>query len=139
MKMSEEQETNGAVKQLADMQQLLNTQLEIMKLQATNSAIVADTAEAASTVRRLSTPAARYDMTSHEFRSYKKDCLDFKKLMRYRDEQTVLQMRITMDSALKQAIDANYSNTWDDFTVEVALERIESLLKRVTNPVVHRK
>ena len=137
--MSEEQETNGAVKQLADMQQLLNTQLEIMKLQATNSPIVADTAEAASTVRRLSTPAARYDMTSHEFRSYKKDCLDFKKLMRYRDEQTVLQMRITMDSALKQAIDANYSNTWDDFTVEVALERIESLLKRVTNPVVHRK
>ena len=70
MKMSEEQETNGAVKQLADMQQLLNTQLEIMKLQATNSAIVADTAEAASTVRRLSTPAARYDMMSHEFRSY---------------------------------------------------------------------
>ena len=109
--MSEEQETNGAQKQLADMQQLLNTQLEIMKLQATNNAIVADTAEAASTVRRLSTPTARYDMTSHEFRSYKKDCLDFKKLMRYSDEQTVLQMRITMDSTLKQAIDANYSNT----------------------------
>ena len=89
--MSEEDGNNGVQKQLNDMQQLLNTQLEIMKLQATNNVSLAgnpgtaDALQAASTVRRLSTPAARYDMTSHEFRSYKKDCLDFKKLMRYSD------------------------------------------------------
>ena len=116
--MSEEDGNNAVQRQLADMQQLLNTQLEIMKLQATNNATLAGTvdaeeAQAASTVRRLSTPAARYDMTAHEFRSYKKDCLDFKKLMQNSDKQMVVQMRITMDFALKQAIDANYSATWE--------------------------
>ena len=123
------------------MQQLLNTQLQIMQLAANNQNQTAPvaTAQAASTVRRIPTPAARYDMTSHEFRTYKKDCEDYKKLTGYSDEQTVLQMRINMDSALKQAVDANYSNTWDGLTVTDALKNIETLLKRVVNPVVHRK
>ena len=125
-------------KKLSDMQQLLNTQLQIMQLQANNVA-QNNRAQAASTVRRLPTPTARYDMTSHEFRSYKKDCSDFQKLMQYTDEQTVLQMRLNMDSTLKQSIDANYTGVWDGFTVEVALQKIETLLKRVVNPVVHRK
>ena len=59
--------------------------------------------------------------------------------MWYSDEQMVLQMKITMDSTLKQAINANYGNMWDNFMAEVALEMIESLLRRVTNPLVHRK
>ena len=58
--MSEDGENNAVQRQLANMQQLLNTQLEIMKLQATNNATLASTvdaaeAQAASTVRRLST------------------------------------------------------------------------------------
>ena len=78
-------------------------------------------------------------MSAHEFRTYKKDCTDFKKLTGYSDEQTVLQMRIHMDAALKQAVDANYLDTWDTSTVKEALEKIEALLKKVSNPVVHRK
>ena len=78
-------------------------------------------------------------MTSHEFRTYKKDCIDFQKLTNYSDEQTVLQMRINTDAPLKQAIDANYSSTWDSLTVAEALVKIETLLKHIANPVVHRK
>ena len=127
---------------MVEVQQLLNTQLQIMQLQAANNqnqAAPIATAQAAPTVRRIPIPAARYDMTSHEFRTYKKDCEDYKKLTGYTDEQTVLQMRINMDSAQKQAVDANYSSTWDGLTVTEALKNIETLLKRIVNPVVHRK
>ena len=66
-----------AQKQLTmeEVQQLLNTQLQIMQLQAANNqnqaaATAVAPAQAASTVRRIPTPAARYDMTTHEFRTY---------------------------------------------------------------------
>ena len=48
-------------------------------------------------------------------------------------------MRMNMDEALKQAVDANYSDTWETFTVTQALKAIETLVKRTTNPVVFRK
>ena len=140
-------ETTGAIenaamqKQLDDMQKLLSTQLQIIQAQQAvgTQNQPALLTQAAGTVKRIDTPSARYDMSAHEFRTYKKDCTDFKKLTGYSDEQTVLQMRIHMDATLKQAIDANYSETWDTSTVKEALEKIETLLKKVSNPVVHRK
>ena len=112
-------------KQLDDMQKLLSTQLQIIQMTtaaATNpNQQQAQIRQAAGTVKRIDTPSARYDMSAHEFRTYKKDCIDFKKLTGYSDEQTVLQMRIHMDTALKQAIDANFSDSWDTATVEQAL------------------
>ena len=127
-------------KQLDDMQKLLSTQLQIIQLsQAASNNLNHQAPQAASTVKRIDTPSARYDMSAHEFRTYKKDCIDFKKLTGYSDEQTVLQMRIRMDTTLKQAVDANYLDTWDTSTVEEALEKIEALLQKVSNPVVHRK
>ena len=127
-------------KQMENMQKLLDTQLQIITL-SRNAAppLPAPSSQAASTIKRLDAPTARYDMTSHEFRSYKKDCIDFQKLTNSTDIQVVLQMRINMDAPLKQAIDANYSETWDNLTVKEALEKIETLLKRMTNPIVHRK
>ena len=67
-------------------------------------------AQAVSTVKRVTIPSGRYNMNSHELRTYTKDCNDFKKLTACTDEQAVLQMRLNMDEALKQAVDANYSN-----------------------------
>ena len=103
-------------KQLDDMQKLLSTQLQIIQLTTAAAANnpnqqQAQITQAAGTVKRIDTPSARYDMSAHEFRTYKKDCIDFQKLTKYSDEQTVLQMRIHMDTALKQAIDANFSDS----------------------------
>ena len=129
---------NAMAKQMENMQKLLDTQLQIIQM-SRNAQPQPTTAQATSTIKRIDAPVARYDMTSHEFRSYKKDCKDFKALTNYSDLQTVLQMRIHMDAPLKQAIDANYGETWDTLTVANTLEKIETLLKSVTNPIVHRK
>ena len=78
-------------------------------------------------------------MNSHELRTYTKDCNDFKKLTACTDEQAVLQMRLNMDEPLKQAVDANYADVWDNYTVKEALDAIGTILQRTTNPVVYRK
>ena len=123
---------NAMAKQMENMQKLLDTQLQIIQM-SRNAQPQPTTAQATSTIKRIDAPVARYDMTSHEFRSYKKDCKDFKALTNYSDLQTVLQMRIHMDAPLKQAI---HSQT---LTVADALEKIGTLLKSVTNLIVHRK
>ena len=137
--------------QMQTMQQLMNQQMELLRLQMQNNAVVAQQitppvtapqpqqAEAVSSIKRANAPCGRYDMNSHELRTYTKDCNDFKKLTACTDEQAVLQMRLNMDEPLKQAIDANYSSTWDGFTVKEALEAVGTILKRTTNPVVFRK
>ena len=95
--------------QINSMQQLMSQQLQLMQLQMQNT-----TPQAASTtIKRVIIPSGRYDMNSHELRTYTKDCTDFKKLTACTDEQAILQMRMNMDESLKQAIDANYGNTWD--------------------------
>ena len=50
--------------------------------------------------------------------------------------QVVLQIRMNMDDDLKRAIDTNFNNIWDNFTIGEALDAI---VKHVSNPVVHRK
>ena len=53
-------------------------------------------------------------MNPGEFRTYRKDCLDYKKLTQFTNEQVVLQMRLNMDLDLKRAIDINYKDTWNE-------------------------
>ena len=137
--------------QMQTMQQLMNQQMELFRLQMQINPVVAQQtpppvtapppqqAEAVSSIKRANAPCGRYDMNSHELRTYTKDCNDFQKLTACTDEQAVLQMRLNMDEPLKQAIDANYSSTWDGFTVKEALEAVGTILKRTTNPVVFRK
>ena len=91
--MTEPGDTAQTQLTMEEVQQLLYTQLKMMQLQEANNqnqaaAAAVAPAQATSTVRRISTPAARYDMNSHEFRTYKKDCLDYQKLTGY--EQTAL-------------------------------------------------
>ena len=59
--------------------------------------------------QNIKVPEVRYTMSLSEFRTYSKDCLDYKTLTGYTDNQIVLQMRLHMDSDLKQSIvDTNY-------------------------------
>lgn len=44
-----------------------------------------------------------------------------------------------MDHDLKQAIDANYKDTWDACSLEDALNKVETLLRKISTPVFHRK
>ena len=63
-------------------------------------------------------------MNPGEFRTYRKDFLDYKKLTQFTNEQVVLQMRLNMDSDLKRAIDINYKDTWNELTVEGAITAV---------------
>ena len=136
-------------KQIDDMQKLLATQLQIMQLQTQQSSSASSSSGINQTpnhnesmamhLKNVKIPNGRYDMNSNEFRTYKKDCVDYKKLTHCTDEQVVLQMRMSMDHDLKQAIDANYKDTWDNCSVDDALSKVEALLRKISTPVVHRK
>ena len=60
---------NAMAKQMENMQKLLDTQLQIIQM-SRNAQPQPTTAQATSTIKRIDAPVARYDMTSHEFRSY---------------------------------------------------------------------
>ena len=78
-------------------------------------------------------------MSIAEFRTYRKDCLDYKKLTKYSDEQIVMQLRLSMDVDLKRAIDTNYGETWNSFSVEHAVRIIGELINHISNSAVYRK
>ena len=69
-------------------------------------------------VKNVKVPEGRHDMNPNEFRTFSKDCRDYKKLTKYSDEQIVLQVRLNMDTELKRAIDVNIKDAWDAYTVE---------------------
>ena len=46
---------------------------------------------------------------------------------------------MNMDSDLKRAVDVNFKDDWDTYTVEVAIDKIGTLLKSKNTPVVYRK
>ena len=71
-----------------------------------------------SFVKNVKVPEGRYDMNSHDFHTFCKDCRDYKKLTQYSDEQVVLQVRMHMDSDLKRAIDINFRDDCDHYSVE---------------------
>ena len=143
--MTELEDTGDATisplqEQINSMQQLMSQQLHLMQLQmqnaTTNGVATLQPQAASTTIKRVIIPSGRYYMNSHELRTYTKDCTDFKKLTACTDEQAVLQMRMNMDESLKQAIDANYGNTWDALTLQDALTAIRTLVKHTTNPIV---
>ena len=91
--------------QMAAMQQLMTQQMNLLRLQMQNNAAnvaqppqpvlppTQQQAEAVSSaVKRATVPCGRYDMNSHELRTYTKDCTDFQKLTSCTDEQAVLQV-----------------------------------------------
>ena len=130
--------------QMETMQKLMETQMQMMQLQMQqqqqrNGNPNNTTATPVSIVKNVKVPEGHLDMNPNEFRTYSKDCRDYKKLTGYSDAQIVLQIRMNMDSDLKRAVDVNFKDEWDGYTVEVAIKKIGTLLKSKNNPVVYRK
>ena len=120
--------------QIADMTALVQLQLQSMTMQTQLNSTLA-----INHVKHVKVPEGHYHMNPNEFRTYRKDCVDYKKLTHYTDEQVVLQLRLHMDNELKRALDTNFITSWDTFTVNQAIEAIGQIMNRISNPVVFRK
>ena len=91
----------------------------------------------ATVPKNVKVPEGRYSMSLSEYRTYSKDCVDYKTLTGLQDNQIVLQMRLNMDSDLKQAIDTNYPN-WRTSTVEEAIKCVGEVVNQISNKAVYR-
>ena len=133
--------------QFSEMQKLMEMQMKAMKAQAdllashhqSPSIPHSEPATDSQIIRNVKVPEGRYSMSLAEFRTYRKDCLDYKKLTKYNDEQIVIQIRLSMDVDLKRAIDTNYGDKWNTFSVEHAVRVIGELINHISNSAVYRK
>ena len=145
-----EGDEDAKLQQMQAMQKMMETQLEMMKIQMQQQTLNPPQqpttnndgamAAPAAIVKNIKVPEGKHDMNPNEFRTFSKDCRDYKKLTKYSDEQIVLQIRLNMDTELKRAIDVNIKDAWDAFDVEKAIETIGTLLKcKHASSVVYRK
>ena len=127
--------------QMIDMQKMMIEQMKTIQLQAQlmQQAPLQPLAISSNVVRQVKVPEGSYNMSVAEFRTFRKDCMDYKILTHYTNQQVVLQMRLNMDSDLKRAVDTNYRDTWDNFTVEEAIKAVGTIVNEVSNPSVYRK
>ena len=128
-------------KQLLDMQKLIMEQMKTMQLQAQmmQQAPLQSMATSSNVVRQVKVPEGIYSTSTAEFRTYRKDCMDYQTLTGYTEKQVVLQMRLNMDNDLKRAVDTNYKDEWDRFTVEQAIKAVGMIVNEISNPAVYRK
>ena len=91
------------------------------------------TSTTSTDVRQVKVPDGHYNIYLSEYRTYCKDCRDYKTLTNYTDNQVVLQMR------LKRALDTNYSTSWDSSTLEEAIKTVRKIANHISNPAVNRK
>ena len=126
--------------QLSELQKLVELQAQTMNLQ-TQLLQSSRSVPAMSShhVRQVKCPEGHYNMTPAEFRSYRQDCIDYKKLTRYSDQEVVMQIRLNMDTDLKRAVDTNFKSQWGSFTVDEALDSISELILQLSNPAVYRR
>ena len=136
-------------KRLADLTKIVELQVQAMMLQLQMMSASASPGMSShetlsshsqkTGLRQIKVPEGQYNMNPREFRTDRKDCLDYKKLTQFTNEQVVLQMRLNMDSDLKRAIDINYKNTWNELTVDSAITAVGNIVNVLSNPAVHRK
>ena len=92
----------------------------------------------ATVPKNVKVPEGRYTMSLSEYRTYSKDCIDYKTLTGLNDNQIVLQMRLNMDNDLKVAIDTNFPE-WRTNTVEDAIKNVGVIVNQISNQAVYRK
>ena len=88
--------------------------------------------------KNVKVPEGRYSMSLSEFKTYSRDCMDYRTLTNQTDNQIVLQLRLACDSDLKRAIDTNYTD-WSTFTVEEAVKTVGEIVNQISNCAVYRK
>ena len=92
----------------------------------------------ATVPKNVKVPEGRYNMSLSEYRTYAKDCVDYKTLTGLNDNKIVLQLRLNMDNDLKLAIDTNYPE-WRNNTVEEAIKSVGEIVNQISNCAVYRK
>ena len=143
-------EGNDLQTQINELQKLVQLQVQAMQMQTQMLAkqneqslrsrtLVTSTTATSTDVRQVKVPDGHYNMNLSEYRTYCKDCRDYKTLTNYTDNQVVLQMRLNMDNDLKRAIDTNYSTSWDSFALDEAIKTVGKIVNHISNPVVYRK
>ena len=88
--------------------------------------------------KNVKVPEGRYTMSLAEYRTYSRDCTDYKALCGYTDSQIVSLLRLNMDTDLKRAVDTNYPE-WNTYTVEEAVATIGDIVNQISNIAVYRK
>ena len=76
--------------QLPEMQKLVELQAQTMSLKTQLLQSLPNRSESAMSSHHVKCPEGRYDITPAEFRSYKQDCIDYKKLKRYSEQEVVM-------------------------------------------------
>ena len=112
--------------------------MKLMKLQIETTLQTA-TMKSHGMKHHVKAPEGRYEMKSSEFRIYSKDYHDFKHLTKLADEDIVIQMRLNMDEELKRAVDTNYGQEWNSFSLDKALSSVKELMKSTSNTAIYRK
>ena len=112
--------------------------MKLMKLQIETTLQTA-TMKSHGMKHHVKAPEGRYEMKSSEFRIYSKDYHDFKHLTKLADEDIVIQMRLNMDEELKRAVDTNYGEEWNSFSLDKALSSVKELMKSTSNTAIYRK
>ena len=130
--MSVDEDVSTSVqKQLLQLSQIMETHLK--------STLSPPSMLRATEFKNIKAPEGRYDMTASEFRTYTKDCQDYKSLTNCEDKQLVIQVRLNMDAEMKRSIDTNFGDSWNQYTLDKALSSIKALLKCNSNSAIFRK
>ena len=128
---------------MESLQKMMMLQLQVMQAQTQAQAQQVQSTQnphsgPALTMRNTKVPEGRYDMSSAEYRSFVKDVEDYKTLTQLTDAQIVLQLRLNMDPILKAAVDTNFHDAWNGYTVKEAIKAVGTVVKKASNPVVAR-
>ena len=87
-------------------------------------------------IKNVNVPEGTYTMSPSDYDTYRKDGLDYQILTQYSNRQIVLQMRLNKDIDLKRSADINSGTQWDAFTVEVALDAVQTVVLHTSNIAV---
>ena len=78
-------------------------------------------------------------MSTVQYRTFRRDWLDYQRLTQDADAATVTQMRLACDVQLRQAIDTIHGDKWRSYSVDKALDEIGNITSHTSNPAVARK
>ena len=90
-------------------------------------------------IKNVKVPEGTYTMSLSDYRTYRKDILDFHVLTQYTDRQIIFQMRLNMDIDLRRSIDTNSGSQWNNYTVVDALDAVKTIVLCTSNVAVYRK
>ena len=137
--MSDAGDGNGAQAADAELVALREKLALLQQIQTLQGQVVPNAQPRPTTAvpKNVKVPEGRYTMSLSEFKTYSRDCVDYKTLTGLTDAQIVLQMRLSMDSDLKLAVDTNYPD-WRSFTVEHAIQTVGEIVNQISNRAVYR-